>query len=68
MFIFFILLECSSLNRELNSKRMCRLVSVRVFDLLGGGYIANGKEWNCVAACLFLALIVSVRDTKKFPS
>ena len=48
---------------------MRRLVSVRVFYILGGGYIAYGKEGKMysfsLATCLFLALIASVRETKK---
>ena len=48
---------------------MRRLVSVRVFYILGGGYIAYGKEGEMycfsLATCLFLALIACVRETKK---
>ena len=31
------------------SKRMRRLVSVGAFYILGGGYIAYGKEGKCIA-------------------
>ena len=47
---------------------MRRLVSVGVFYILGGGYIAYGKQGSYLAACLFLALIAFVRETKKFSS
>ena len=47
---------------------MRRSVSVGVFYILGGGYIAYGKQGSSLAACLFLALIAFVRESKKFPS
>ena len=48
---------------------MRRLVSVRVFYVLGVGYIALGKEGKMyslsLATCLFLAFIACVRETTK---
>ena len=48
---------------------MRRLVTVRVFYMLGGGYIAKGKELKMysfyLATCLLLALIACVRETKQ---
>ena len=43
---------------------MRRIVSVGVFYILGGGYIACGKQGSSLAACLFLSLTVFVRDQK----
>ena len=48
---------------------MHRLVSVCVFYILGGGYIAQGKEGKkyifSLVTYLILALIACVRETKK---
>ena len=51
------------------NKRMHRLVSIRVFYILGGGdTLHKEKKGKCIfslATCLFLALIACVRETKK---
>ena len=36
-------------TKPICSKCMRRLVSVGVFDILGGGHIACGKEGKCIA-------------------